>query len=173
MDPVATTIDLTPLLQAVVSLAVVLLTALGGWALKHLTDKLGLDKDSKVRQNIYDVFEKGLAYAAQKAVEKGQDFTKIEVKNQMIAEAAQYVIPKIPDGLAYFNITPKALEQMLEARLGTANLEVNRAAIGNVNAAPTNLPEIPAPPPAPPVTNITDSTVTIEATPAPVPEATQ
>jgi len=68
-----------------------------------------------VRKTLQDCIQWGVGYATQKVKENN---LQVKFDNQFIAQVVQYVTEHVPDALAYFKITPSALEAMVKARLG-------------------------------------------------------
>lgn len=110
-------VDLSPILTVVVQLAAALVLGVGTWALKKWGKKLGVEEDSKVREYVNQALENGVRYAAAKAQAAGQDLARVEVKNKMVADALNYVVPKVPDGLKKLGITEQAAKDILTAKI--------------------------------------------------------
>ncbi|MGD9539074.1 MAG: hypothetical protein AB7P52_17715 [Alphaproteobacteria bacterium] len=117
MDPASTVIDLSDVLDYALSIFGTIVLALGGYGIKLLTAKLKLEADSEVRAYLEDALYRGVDYALQVARSKGQDVAQIEVRTQMVGEAAGFLARQVPDALKRFGITPDKLAQMIIARL--------------------------------------------------------
>ena len=111
-------IDLSPILSTVVQILFGLVLTIGTWALGKLATRLGLEADDKVRGYLETALQSGVAFAREKALLAGQDFSRIEVRNQAVATAANYVISRVPDAVTKFGITDESLNKMIQARLG-------------------------------------------------------
>lgn len=120
MEPATTTqyaIDLSPILTDVIQALAVLLLALGSWAIKKLMTKLGLEHDDKIRGYLEEALLNGIEFAKKKAGDAAQSLHSIEVKDKVVADAANYVAKGVPDALRHFGITDERLKEMLLARL--------------------------------------------------------
>lgn len=93
------------------------LTAAALYLAKLLADKLKLSSDSEVRGYLMDVVNIAAEAAARKlrALPSGQD--AVDLREDLIAEAASYVIAKAPDALKHFGISDDALRDMVDIRL--------------------------------------------------------
>lgn len=101
-------LDLTPILQAVVGLATIALTTLGGWAITKLAQKLGVEKNTALMANLTTAATSGISFAvmgAQREIAaKGWDHP--EVQSQLVGAAAQFVASKFGDTLASAGLDP-------------------------------------------------------------------
>lgn len=121
-----TTIDLSGLVQALVSGAATVLTGLGSWALlalrTYIRHKTGIEIDAATRAYLDHALNNAVSWGAARAERAliGKDgVTDIDLHNATVAAAAQYALDRVPDALAHFGVTPAALETMIEARLAT------------------------------------------------------
>ncbi len=88
-----------------------------------LSKKLKLDAlkvEETIRGYLNEAARRGIQWAMVKM--ETSDLTNIEIKNQVLAMAAQYVVDRVPDALKRFNFTDDILKQYLEARLGDYDL---------------------------------------------------
>jgi hypothetical protein len=112
-----TTIDLTAILYYVIDLAAAALFAVLSWAGGLLARKLKLEADSEVRRYLDEAIRRAIDYGVSRAREFGKDLSEVDVRSEIVADAVDYLIPKIPDALKRFGITPDALADMVRARL--------------------------------------------------------
>lgn len=117
-------VDLTPLIEVLVSLAVLLAM----WGVRRLAGSIGLDMDAKQRKVIEEMIEIGAGYATKKlAGPDGQLSFKVE--NEFVAEIADYMVDSVPGALKHFKIDPRTpegrakLERMIEARIGLSEMQ--------------------------------------------------
>lgn len=109
-------IDLSPIFEVVVQLLGVALLTLGTWAVKRFADKLGLEKESKIRYLVDEVVYNAVNFGLQKLAEQGEKFTP-ETERKVVADAANYVIRSAPEALGFFGIDEERIRQIIESRL--------------------------------------------------------
>lgn len=109
--------DLNPILQALIELLAAGLMATGTWAMSRLSTKLKLSSDSEIRKYLQDAMERGVSFAVGAASEKAKNMSEIEVRNEMVRDAANYVISKTPDALTSLGVTHEAVHDLVRARL--------------------------------------------------------
>jgi len=110
-----TSIDFKPLLDQVVYPALSVVAIAGaGWIAAKINKRLKLENDSIVRGYLETALQRGLDFA--KSQTAGVNLT-VDVKNEMVAAAANYAIKKVPDALKHFRIDEAGLKEMLAARL--------------------------------------------------------
>lgn len=114
-------IDLTPILEVAIDSLAVVLMALGAWALEKLGRKFGLEADDQIRLVLREALEKGVGYARERAREQGYDFARIDVRNEAAANAANYVISRVPDAVSHFGLDADGLRELVRARFGGAD----------------------------------------------------
>lgn len=119
----STIVDLSPIVQTVVGLLSAVVMGLGGLAIHALnvwlsakTGHQNLINEDTVRGYLHSALDNAVHYAVGK-IGSG-DWSKIDVKNALIAEAASYALAHVPDALAYFKIDEKGLEDLIIAKLG-------------------------------------------------------
>jgi mono/diheme cytochrome c family protein len=115
-----TSIDLSPLVQPTVEVLAGIFLAVGIWAVKKLSTKLGLEADDKIRSYLLTAVENAVAFGKTKAVEKFEhaDWTKVEVKDEILAHAASYVMTRVPDAVKQFKLSEQDIKDMVMAKLG-------------------------------------------------------
>lgn len=117
-----TTIDPSAIVNIALSLVgptvMVCLTWLANRAIGLVADHLGLKMDAQTRSLIESAIAKGIAMARHSLDGKLSGLHPIDVRNAQVALAVDYILPKIPDALAYFSITPQGLAQRVAAALG-------------------------------------------------------
>jgi hypothetical protein len=107
---------MTAILEAVIGVAVLAITTLGGLAITALRDWLKLRADAEVRAYL----GAGLATAVEfgKAQVEHLRLSAAPTSPHTVAEAARdYVQDRFPDALKRFGIDTPALDEMIRARL--------------------------------------------------------
>ena len=107
-----------PYLADLVGLAVL---AVIGVATKFIKEKFGIDIEAKHREALHSAAVTGLNTALSKFDIKAAGVT-IEVKNRLIAEAANYAIKAVPDAIKFFKLDERRddLKAIIEAKLQVA-----------------------------------------------------
>lgn len=140
------TVDLSPVIGAVISLCALAITTLGGWALARLAQKLGVQANNAAVAAFDDAINKSVQAGAaelQHLIE-AKGWSHPETKNAIVAWAAPYAIDKFKDALKGVGLDPgnRALTE------DTIRAALNRAfptAIAPVAASPVT-PPLPSPP---------------------------
>lgn len=110
-------VDLTPIYEVVVSTLAVLLMALGSYAITKLSQKLRIDADSQFNAILNDALVNAVDYAVELAHRRGESVSKLDVRNQVVADAVNYVMEGVPDVLRHFGLTPERISKLVLARL--------------------------------------------------------
>lgn len=110
-------VDITPLLNTLIDLLAVVALTVGTWAAHKYGTKVGIEKDSEIRKYLDEAILNGINFAATKLKAAGDNIDEIELKNQRLAEAANYVVKGVPDALKHFKIDEARLKTLIEARL--------------------------------------------------------
>lgn len=110
-------IDFRPLMDQVVWPAIVAVaTAIAGVLVRKLLGWLKLSEDRMVREYLEVALVNGLELARQRL---GSVPLGMTTKSQLVAEAANYVIGRVPDALKRFDIDEAALKRLVEARVAS------------------------------------------------------
>lgn len=114
-----TTVSFAPIIEWLLPLVrdtlIAGLTALAAWALALFKNKTGLDIEARHREALQSAIQRGVDYALNLKMPEGK--LTLDVKNEMIALAADYVIRHTPDAMKYFGITASGLSERIIARL--------------------------------------------------------
>lgn len=114
----AAELDLTALLNHGVDLLAAVLAAVTAWVGRWVVIKLKLGADSEIRAYLDQALNAGVSLAVGKMRDRlAAGPVTIEVKNEIVAMAANYAVARVPDALNRFGITPESLAEMIEARL--------------------------------------------------------
>ncbi|KAF0137430.1 MAG: hypothetical protein FD152_481 [Xanthobacteraceae bacterium] len=87
------------------------------YALKLLKEKTGIDLEAKHR----DTIQVAITNAAGLVIAKAGDHMaglKIDVKSEALAKAVTYVLQAAPDAVSHFGLSPGALREKIEAKIG-------------------------------------------------------
>ena len=131
-----TKVDCGPLVQQVVwPLLSAALLAVGAWGVQKLSTWLGIKNNEVLQNTVESALKNGLAYAQSKV---GDVPLTVDVKNEIVATAANYTLGHIPSVLKKLGIDEKTLAEKLEARLAlnTTPPEVSVAIPTPPKAAP-------------------------------------
>lgn len=107
-------IDLTPILEIVLTLLGALLTWVAYAVRSYIQNKIGLELNVLNNKNVDDAIDRGLAYARAQL----SDHTTIDVRNDLVALALGYVVQGVPRAIETFGLSEQRLEEMILARLG-------------------------------------------------------
>lgn len=150
------TVDLSPVIVPLVQVTGGLISALAPvlvwYAIRWVRSKMSLSQlgeDDALRQVVNQGLQKaiGAGVSRVQAAVAGQPMT-IEVKNDVVAHAAQYAIDNIPGALKRFGLDdPNKLAAAIEARLGIMEMQVTTGqpapAVPSLNS-PTAQPAVKA-----------------------------
>lgn len=147
------TVDLSPLIQAAISLGVVALSTVGTWAIARLAQKLGVEKNSAAMANMTSAAMHGISFAAMtlQTLITAKGWAHPDVQNQLVAAGAQYVADKFPDVLKQAGIDPTTPA----GQQAIADLVMRTLPAGTAAAAAS--PTTPAAPPAPAAVQVAQS----------------
>jgi hypothetical protein len=129
----ASTVDLGPLITAVITFVGGVVSLLGGFAINYITKKLklsGVVKDDTIRRYFTDAVGMGVHFAVSRLATA--DWTKVDTKNEAIATAVNYALEHVPDALKYFGVDGEQLSKMVEARLAAAYPDLVLSAKGSL-----------------------------------------
>lgn len=112
------TIPIPPELVAeLVNYAVLLLAAAATWVLRRVVAWLRIDAESKLVKRLEDGMGTALGFARERALVEGARLGAVDVRSRMVADAAAYLLPKMPQTLKALGIDAAGLSERLEARL--------------------------------------------------------
>ena len=119
------TIDLSPLVNEVLSLAAMVLSILGTYlvtlAISYIRAKTGAQiniSDAAIREKLNGIVATATAAAQHKLADSGVE--TVTTSNEMISIAADTVIKHAPEVLAKLNITPEHVEDLIRAHVQTS-----------------------------------------------------
>ncbi|MFN4124418.1 inadl protein [Pannonibacter indicus] len=116
-----TVVDFSPLLPGLIE---GVLLALGGalvWlgrrGLQLLEDKTNIQLDEQMKKRVDDAIFYAVDFARARVPEASSWPVQVDVRNALVATAANYALAAVPAALDYFGVTRERLEDMIEARL--------------------------------------------------------
>ncbi|TXG98579.1 MAG: hypothetical protein E6R08_04020 [Nevskiaceae bacterium] len=119
----ATVITFNEVIVAVLSLVATAIAAaahVGIRALaKYLQSKTGIELDNAVRNYLDPAIDKAVAYGQLKVTQAAGDKAEIDIHNETIAHAVNYLLARVPDALAHFGLNVDDVKEMVEARVGS------------------------------------------------------
>jgi hypothetical protein len=115
--PVTYSMNLKPMLDAIVGLLAALLTGLGSWAVTRFSTYLKLQNDSQVRAVVTAGVNTAIGYAITKLQASTADLGSVKTQNALVAEATTFMAAHFADGLKYFGLSTDDLARMILARL--------------------------------------------------------
>lgn len=117
-DP-STAIDIAPLVrETLLPIASAVGLVLATWLGKKLADLLGVQREDKLAGKLEEAMKNGLAFAQARLERKiGDGPILIDVKREIVAEAAKYAVEQVPGTLKALSVTPDQLANKLTARL--------------------------------------------------------
>lgn len=114
--PAAGVIDFRPLLNEVVlPLGTAAAVWFAGWLTTRITGWLKISRDDRVRAYLEKALLLAIDYGRSK-LDRGSPIT-MQVKSQIVADAANYAVEHVPGALKHFGVDQDALKRMLAARL--------------------------------------------------------
>ena len=112
------TVDLAPLVNEVVlPLVTAVLSPLVPWLAYKAIQVLHLQLTKAQAATLEVAMQNGINYALGKVQAFTNAHGQVQMKDQVVAQAAAYVLPKVPDTLKALGVTPEGLKQRIEARL--------------------------------------------------------
>ncbi|WP_186415426.1 inadl protein [Pannonibacter sp. P2PFMT1] len=116
-----TVVDFSPLLPGLIE---GVLLALGGalvWlgrrGLQLLEDRTNIQLDEQMKTRVDDAIFYAVDFARARVPEASSWPVQVDVRNALVATAANYALAAVPAALDYFGVTRERLEDMIEARL--------------------------------------------------------
>ncbi|WP_029009382.1 hypothetical protein [Azospirillum halopraeferens] len=105
------------LLAGAVDLALVALATVGGFVVRRVLVWLKVDTDSKLARRLDDGMVIALGCARDRLLLIGANLDTIQTRSEMVAIAARYLLPKMPETMRALRIDAAGLEERLAARL--------------------------------------------------------
>lgn len=115
---IAALVDLRPFFSEVVlPLAGTALAAFSGWAVQRIGRLAHIQMNEKQAALLEGALWNGIEFAKGRLAKEIERHGVVNVKSQVVAEAANYILPKVPGIIKSLNITEKGLRDRIEARL--------------------------------------------------------
>lgn len=116
-----TVVDFSPLLPGLIEGVLLALAGalvwLGRRGLQLLEDKTNIQLDEQMKKRVDDAIFYAVDFARARVPEASSWPVQVDVRNAMVATAANYALAAVPAALEYFGVTRERLEDMIEARL--------------------------------------------------------
>ncbi|NJO64298.1 MAG: hypothetical protein HC836_40865 [Richelia sp. RM2_1_2] len=114
-----TTIDLTSVWPVILEIGAGVVLAMGIWAIKKLIAKIGLEADEKVRDYLIGAIQSGITFGKNKALAEvnSDDWSKVDVRDIVLAQAVTYTLTRVPDAVKKFKLTEQDIKDLVLARL--------------------------------------------------------
>lgn len=121
------------ILSHLLEIIIAIFLALISYAVTVLLDKLNIDKESALAAKINDGLHWGAQFAEGQLKERiSKQGWDLEIENEFLAQAADYVAESYPQTMLKLGITPEHLAKMVKARLheklgasGSTSLKAN------------------------------------------------
>lgn len=122
MDPITGGVNLAPLINelqnGVVAVLGVVIAAAVTWLSLRLKEKFNVQISQTNQQQLVDAAGRAVAFGISAAREKyGLQEPILNLRNEVLARATQYLVNQMPDALARAGATPAAAASLVEARL--------------------------------------------------------
>lgn len=128
IDEVPFTVDFTPIGEQVISVMVVILTALAGvvskFAISWLASKTAMqdgEAEALLAARVHEILLKAIDYAEMYAKRELADNTSgiknVRIDNYFVRIAVEYAMRAMPDMIKHFNLTEERLGDMIRSRL--------------------------------------------------------
>lgn len=144
----STTVDLAPLIREVaLPIAVALGGVLATWLSAKLAGLLNIKRDDALAAKLEQAMKNGLAFAQSRVSDQiGSGPIAVEIKNEIVRDAARYAVGHVPDALKSLGVTPEVLAEKLTARLELNTTPPEMSIAVPTSPLPTVLPAPPAQP---------------------------
>lgn len=97
------------------------LAAVASWLLTlilgRISSKLKIDIDAQVRAYLDDALYNGIRWAENKAISLAENVKDPHVQSQIVSDAVNYVLDKVPDAVNHFGLTAANIDALVKARL--------------------------------------------------------
>ncbi len=113
-----TSVDFTPVINQLLALVAAVLAAVGTWAAKRFATRLGVEIDKEKGEILDNAIRRGIDFARNTLSARLDGKVNVDVESEVLRAAVVYAKDKVPETLAYFNITEARLVEMVKARLG-------------------------------------------------------
>ena len=110
-------IDLTPILNPLITLAGLVLAGFASWAMAHIAAYAHVSMQSQQMQTVLGAIDRGISYGTSKATALAAQDGTVNVADTAADEAANYVITKLPGTLKSLGITQQGVADLILAKL--------------------------------------------------------
>lgn len=117
MTATTTAIDLSAVLTPLLQLAGTILLGVATWAINLGAQKTGLENQTALKNMLIDATGRAITWAESQVGQKIGAGASIDVHNAVVAQAANYLLTKMPDTLKSLGISGTAIEDWVLAHL--------------------------------------------------------
>lgn len=110
-------IDIGQMLPMVSDVLFTTLTAFSSFAVAKLCQWLKAKRDGELGQILDKALAMGIAFGMSKLNRLGEARVTVEVKSDLVADAANYVLAQVPEAVKALRLDGAHLARMIEARL--------------------------------------------------------
>lgn len=111
-------LDLRPLIDTVAQLLIAGVSAVGIWVARLAAAKLRIQADSEAAAALERAIVNGINLGGHKVADLvTAKLPPLLIQNQMVADAASYVVGTMPDTIKRFGLTPEKVQDLVRARL--------------------------------------------------------
>lgn len=110
--------SLSPFISAAAEGAIV---AIVGWLATRVNRWTGLNIEARHREALHSAAVTGIDLALSRIGGRA-DKVDINLKSELVAEAADWVARSVPDALAYLGVTPDKISDLVESKLRDAGV---------------------------------------------------
>ncbi len=120
-------IDLGHLMPMLSETLLAVLTAFASYAVAKLCQWLKARRDGELGQILDKALAMGIAFATSRLTDWTQGRMSVDVKSELAADAANYVLVHVPEAVKALGLNGEHLTRMIEARLQVAQSESAQA----------------------------------------------
>lgn len=118
----STVVDFQPVMALVIAIIGAIIIAIVRPGVKalvaYLETKSGIEIDASTRAYLLTAVDSAVGWAMHKVDEDIKDKSvTLDVKSELVAHSMAYLLNRVPDALAHFDLKPADLVQLIEARL--------------------------------------------------------
>lgn len=106
---------LKPLIDALISVAALMITAFGSVLIKRLLDKLKLQNEAAMSEKLLLALQNGVMLTADKLMQESADWSSLTTRSKLLAGAVAYANDTVPGYIAKLKKDPEDLSKIAEA----------------------------------------------------------
>lgn len=109
-------VSLSPLLGMAVEILTIVILAIGAWAGTKLAGYFGVEAESDTSIALHDGIDRAIHFAMQKVADRGEGIT-VNVKNEVVANALNYILENFPGTIKQFGLNEKRIADLILGHL--------------------------------------------------------